>query len=815
MKRVFPLVLSLLASALTSWSAPDTAAGDEDQQVAILQSEHSLAEKDAACARLKWIGTARCVPALAALLTDEQLSHSARYALESMPGPEAEAALLQALAKTSGSNQIGVINSLAVGQDTVAVPALGKLLSGANTNVACAAAMALGRIGERQAIDALQGAWPHSLSGALRDAEFDGLMACANKLLTEGDRTAALKIFQSLSRFSKTEGARQAIFRGVILASDRGGISLMVQAIVGHDPAEQGAALQVAAQMEGSDATKALADLLPKVQVPVQIALLDCLDRRGDPSALQAVAKMADSSDPDVRLAAINALGDLGDGSVAVLLAGKAATAAGQEKIAARQALVNLRRGEVTLTLLKAFTTASAAVKPELIRALGDRGDASAVPRLLEMARSQDEGMRASALQALALLAGPAQLPDLVQLAVQATTDDARSEAADALGSTCQRIEARSGHCDVQALVEAVRNGPLPARLALLPVCSGLAEAPVREALRDALQDSEARVREAARRDVCDTRDGELMPDLLQLASSGGGKTRLLAIRGCVRLATQEEGVKLSNDQKLAAFKTILDKPLEAPEKRLVLSGLTPIPDRQALELAAAMLDDQAVRAEAAQSVIAIAGSLAATQPDAARSALTKVLDVVNDPVIQVTAMEARKKIWKMSGFVTQWQVAGPYQQKGKNYSELFDIPFAPETGESASVHWQDLAASANATEPWNMDLLQALGGEQRVAYARTWIHSATQQNVRMEIGSDDGVKVWLNDRIVHANNVARALEPGSDGVDVTLKGGWNTLLLKVTQFNQGWGFCVRFAQASGEPVARLRISSNPDTAGR
>ena len=810
MKRSCLLVVSLLALTLPSWSVPD----DEDQQLAVLQSEHSLAEKDAACARLKWIGTARCVPTLASLLTDDQLSHSARYALESMPGPEAEAALLQALAKTSGSNQIGVINSLAVRRDTVAVPAVGKLLSGADTNVACAAAMALGRIGGQQAIEALQGAWPHPLSGALHDAEFDGLLACANRLLTEGDRASALIIFQGLNRYSKTEAEGHALFRGVILASGPRGISLMAQAIAGNDAAEQGAALQVAAQMEGSDATRALADLLPRVKVPVQIALLDCLDRRGDTSAMAAVAKMADSSDPDMRLAAINALGDLGDGSVALLLAREAATATGQEKIAARQALVNLRRGDVTPALLAAFTTAPATVEPELIRALGDRGDASAVPKLLEMAHSQDEGMRSSSLQALALLAGPTQLADLVQLAVQATTDDARSEAADALGSACQRLESRSGHCDVQALVEAVRSGPLAARLALLPVCSGLPEPLVREALRAALQDSEIRVREAARHVLCDTRDGELLPDLLQLASGDEEKTRRLAIRGCVRLATQEEGVKLSNEQKLAAFKTILDKPLDAPEKRLVLSGLASIPDRQALGLAAAMLDDPAVQAEAAQSVIAIAGSIATTQPDAAGAALTKALAVVTDPTTQASAMEARKKIWKMSGFVTQWQVAGPYQQEGKDFSKLFDIPFAPET-DSASVHWQDLPVSANPAESWKMDLLQAIGGEQRVAYARTWIHSPKQQNVRMEIGSDDGVKVWLNDRVVHANNVARALEPGSDEVDVTLNAGWNALLLKVTQFNQGWGFCVRFALPSGEPVAGLQASSNPATAGR
>jgi hypothetical protein len=109
------------------------------------------------------------------------------------------------------------------------------------------------------------------------------------------------------------------------------------------------------------------------------------------------------------------------------------------------------------------------------------------------------------------------------------------------------------------------------------------------------------------------------------------------------------------------------------------------------------------------------------------------------------------------------WQVAGPYEQQGKNYSDLFDIPFAPESGDSASVQWQMMPASADPAEPWKMDLLKALGGQQRVAYARTWINSPKQQNVRLELGSDDGVKVWLNDHLVHANNVARALQPGSD----------------------------------------------------
>jgi hypothetical protein len=40
-------------------------------------------------------------------------------------------------------------------------------------------------------------------------------------------------------------------------------------------------------------------------------------------------------------------------------------------------------------------------------------------------------------------------------------------------------------------------------------------------------------------------------------------------------------------------------------------------------------------------------------------------------------------------------------------------------------------------------------------------------------------------------------------------------MLLKVTQFNQGWEFCVRFAEPGGEPVAGLRASLKPPDAAK
>ncbi len=798
------LFATLLALPLILRAADNT---EEARLIAVLQSDASPRDKDAACAQLKRIGTKLSVPALAALLTDEQLSHSARYALESMQAPEAETALLIALPNTSGSNEVGIINSLAARRDPAAVAPLTRLLPDSAVDVAVAAFEALGRIGGAEALAALEKS-PTVSSGPVHDARIDALLTIANELLMHGDESRARETFQRVYDGEKKDSLRLAAFRGLILSSGRNGIELMSNAIAGADAPRQGAALQVASSLEGVSITETLTSLLSKAQPPVQIALLQCLAQRGDARAMPAVASLTESPNSDVRLAAISALGDLGDGSVALLLARKAATTTGAERSAARDSLLNLRRGALTAALMEAIAGATPEVRLELVRALGGRGDKSALPGLLELARSGDDSTRSASCQALAVLAGPRQISNLIQLVVDAKDSDARSEAAEALGVVYQRIQSQDGHADVSPLAAALSTAPLEARLSLLPVCAGLNSAIARDELRGAMKDRDPQVREAAIGAACDTRDPEMLPDLVQLArGSEDKKIRLMAIGGCVRLTTQEENVNIPAAEKLRAFKTILEGRLDPAAQRLVLSGLGAVADEQSLALALPMLDDPAVRPEACRAVNQIAGAISIARPEAAGAALRKVLEISADPEAQKAARTALQKIEEMANYITAWQVAGPYEQSGKNFAALFDIPFAPEGAEAESVKWQTLPAGADPAQPWKMDLLRALGGEQRVAYARTWIYSPGEQAARMELGSDDGVKVWLNGRLIHANNASRALQPGSDKVDVTLRQGWNTLLLKVTQNTAGWEFCVRLAGPEGTPIAGLRAS--------
>lgn len=639
MKRTFSVFLSFCIFSLT-------AAADEAEFIGVLQSGASAKEKSAACASLKRVATASSVPALAALLTDNDLAHSARYVLESLPGPEAEQALLVALGQTSGSNQVGLVNSLAARRDPKAVGALSKLLADSDPAVAVAAAEGLGRIGGSKAVKLLENALPAG-SGELYGAEIDGLLACANYLLTDGDKSAALKLFHQLYEHQKSEKVELAAFHGMILASgDKRGSALVIDAIRNGDSTIQGAALGLAGAIPGPALTAQLADLLPNASVPVQIALLQCLGQRGDPSVSAAVANLAKSSDADVRVAAISALGDLGDESVATVLADCAAGSTGAERNAARQSLVDLRHGPVAQTLIAALPDGSENVRLEVIRALGDRGDVAAAPAILQLARGDGDAISSASFQALGTLGGAAQVQELLQVVVQTTNDDRRSGAANALGDIAERLESQQAQWDLQALVGAIKDAPVQARLALLPICGRLAEAPVRDVVRSSLGDPNADVREATVDALCETRDPELLPDMLKIACNDPEKRfRTVAIRGCVRMASDQETDKLPTDKKIDLLKSILDTQLDAAQKRLVLSGLEAIPDEQSLALVTPMLDDPAVRSEAAQAVIHIAGSISRTQSEEAGAALKKVLAMSITPATRRSAERAYKRL--------------------------------------------------------------------------------------------------------------------------------------------------------------------------
>jgi len=771
---------------------------DEAKLIALLESNASAAQKDAACATLKLVGTARSVPALARLLPEPELSHSARYALESMPYSEASAALVAALPRTSGSLKAGVIHSLQVRRDTHAVPSLAAALADRDETVACAAAEALGEIGGREARAIVERSLRQDKpGGALRLALADALLKMAQALQDSGAKAEALSIYRRLTESQWPDFIRGGAWRGVFLTSGPRNLNRLIQALQGDDEVARTAALNVVPVIP-TIGPLALAQALPKLQPPVQAAVLAGLAQRGDVSVARFIVPLAEARTAETRTAALAALGTLGDADQVRLLAEKAAATTGSEQAAARQALVQLNRGPITQELTSVMRSSSPRVQSEIARALGERRETAAVPALIELARAGDGTVTAAAFQALGSVAGPQHIRELVGLVQSAGSSASRAQAAEALNTVLQRCLAAGRLVDLEPLTDGVRNGSPAARAALLPVCSGITSEPTRTLLREAVQSPDTAIRAAGIAALSDSVDPLLLPDLTELAVRGAdAQSRNLALAGIVRLWAQEEPAKVPHAQKLQSARALAACQLADDQWRRLLAGLAEIPDPEVIPMIEAQFGKAALKNEAARSLV----RLAASPPlaEGARRALSRLDLATLDQGTRNAVLNALRQLEARLAYLTAWQVAGPYRESGKSFSELFDLPLGPEKG--SQVEWKPAEFSTDPAKPHTVDLLKSFGGEQCVGYARTEVQAEAEADGVLEIGSDDGIKIWLNGALVHANNTARPLQPGQDKARVRLKPGRNELLVKLTQNNLGWEFCVKLVNPDGRLI--------------
>jgi HEAT repeat protein len=191
----------------------------EDRLIAVLQADVSRDARDYVCRKLRVVGTAAAVPALAELLSQEENSHMARYALERIPDEQAAQALREALSALSGKLKIGVIASLGARPDPDSVKLLAGLLDDSDTAVASAAAQALGAIRTPEAAAELMKMT--SAAAEVQLAVTDATLACAEAQLAAGQKARALALYKSLAGGDHPKHIRLAATRGMLACAGK------------------------------------------------------------------------------------------------------------------------------------------------------------------------------------------------------------------------------------------------------------------------------------------------------------------------------------------------------------------------------------------------------------------------------------------------------------------------------------------------------------------------------------------------------------------------------------------------------------------
>lgn len=147
---------------------------------------------------------------------------------------------------------------------------------------------------------------------------------------------------------------------------------------------------------------------------------------------------------------------------------------------------------------------------------------------------------------------------------------------------------------------------------------------------------------------------------------------------------------------------------------------------------------------------------------------------------------------------IKDWMIIGPFDNpKGINgFNDVFppekelDMNAVYEGKNSQNIKWQQFSIIKGGLMNFNQIFSNQ---DYAVAYGLSYVWSPDDFTTKLKVGSDDGIKVWINKTNVLEVKMKRGAFPDTDIAEITLKKGWNEVLVKNVEDVGEWGFYLQF----------------------
>ena len=608
LRSSLPIVALLLTSFTISNMAladgPATSPEKEQELLAVLKSDAAPAEKAITCKQLAIYGSAAAVPELAKLLPMPELSSWARIALESIPGPEADEALRTATASLQGRLLVGTINSIGVRRDAAAVAALSEKLKDADVEVAAAAAVALGRIGNDDASKALRTALADS-SPEVRSFVAEGCVLCAERLHSEGKLADAIAIYDEVRAADVHLQRIVEATRGAILARGQDGIPLLVEQLHSDDRALFRLALGTAREFPGSEIDKVIVTEMTKSPDDRAALIVQAMADRKDTVVLTAILKAAEQGPLAVRLSAVDALARVGDVTCLNSLLKIAVDKDAELSVAAKDTLAEIPGDNVNAQIVALLPKAEGATYPLLIELVGKRR-IEAVPQLLKALDNNSDVVRTAALVALGETVSLQQLSVLIDQVVAPKKSEDAEIAQKALKAASIRMADREACAkELSNAVDRVKS--VPVKGTLLQILGAMGGTNALQAVGKAAKSTDAQLQDISSRLLGEWMTEDAAPVLLELAKIPSNPYQVRALRGYIRIARQ---FVLPDGKRTEMCQTAFDAARQTAEKKLVLDILKRYPTVDNLKMTIKLMKVPELKDDATQAMLVIAQKL-------------------------------------------------------------------------------------------------------------------------------------------------------------------------------------------------------------
>jgi len=592
--------------------------------------------KDFFMKQLQLIGGDKSADAMKVYLQSRELCGPALAVISAAGGKKAESILAESLKNKDLPCAAAVMNTLAQMKSAAAVNEYIFWASSADINTRFSALNALARSGSKLAYPVLQKSaadvsyrWePSGATEALLNYAgvigHNGDIKTADKIcnliiskcddnVTIQNKTAALDVFVGMHGIQ----AMDALYKAAVHPNSK----------------YRNAAIRMTLTIPGSEIIKNWIKYYPKAIPEAKPEIIRMLGIRSDQVALPLVTNALSDINGNVREEAATAIVKLaGDKSIPALINYMMSFSSEADQNAAKSALMTVCGNSNIVQLLPVLKNGNSAAIRSTIELLAWNKSNTYFSDVLPFTSSADEPLKKAAMQSLSSLAGPEELPKLIELLKSADKPDYVTDIRNAVSAAAQKItdpEKRS-ELILKSISDQQKSDPANAgefKLRIIPV---LARTGGREALNTVLKEfneGNSDIREACFKTLADWKDYSASTALFEICSSGNKTYEGPAFEGYV---SQIKSADLPDEEKLLLFRKIMPFAMSADRKNEVITEIGKLKTYQALYFVSGFLDDALTSATAAKSAMYIAlpsvSSKAGLYGELVREILTKAI---------------------------------------------------------------------------------------------------------------------------------------------------------------------------------------------
>ncbi|OHE87992.1 MAG: hypothetical protein A3G75_14565 [Verrucomicrobia bacterium RIFCSPLOWO2_12_FULL_64_8] len=159
--------------------------------------------------------------------------------------------------------------------------------------------------------------------------------------------------------------------------------------------------------------------------------------------------------------------------------------------------------------------------------------------------------------------------------------------------------------------------------------------------------------------------------------------------------------------------------------------------------------------------------------------------------------------------FIKEWMIVGPFpNDRGEGFDHIYPPELNIKVDETYESLGKTIAWQKKAFPTGYIDLDSIMTPNDRVmAYAYVGIYSPRDQRVWLEVGADEGIKIFHNYKEIFSKRHTALLQPGTDRVPAHFYQGWNHIVVKVQDSVGTWGFYFEATDLFGRRLPDLRFA--------